>query len=103
MEAGSQMTAKTAPMPRDLVIAAAQMFLPDDGTNWPAKCEEAMVYFENTGLPIGAYAINEPTQIAMHAFEKMGREYMETNKKWRQRLSEISGARFVAATRHYYE
>ncbi|MBL8450267.1 MAG: hypothetical protein JNM32_10130 [Dechloromonas sp.] len=80
--------------PRDAVLAAALLFLPDDGTDWAGQCEQSMRCWESISLPSSDFAINEPACIALTAFDMMPKEYKEKRQAWHHRLRSVAGDRF---------
>lgn len=91
--------------PRDAVLAAALLFLPDDGTDWVAQCEKAMRAWESTPSPVRDLRISEPSGIALTALDMMPKEYKEKRQSWHRRLRSVAGDRFwkLGKARGLYE
>lgn len=86
-------------LPAKLVISMALMYLPKDGTEWLPRLKEAHQDLANSNL-IGD-AADVPAQVALHAFESMGFQYVETeNGEWRRRLGSVAHKHWTMFREH---
>lgn len=76
-------------MTPELCIDMALLYLPKDGTDWRPLCAKAITFFENSTLPI-THRANVPAQVALNAFDNMGRDYMDKHAEWRGRLGSVA-------------
>lgn len=76
-------------MTPELCIDMALLYLPKDGTDWRPLCAKVITFFENSTLPI-THRANVPAQVALYAFENMGRDYMDRHGEWRGRLGSVA-------------
>lgn len=79
----------TYPIPKELVIELAMMFLPKDRDDWPEKLEQAHAATRDCWLSQDAAWV--PAKIAEAAFESCGYDYFEVkHHEWRRRLSSVA-------------
>ena len=76
----------TYPIPKELVIELALMFLPKDRDDWREKLEQAHATLRDCSLVHDAAWV--PAKVALHAFSSCGYDYFEVKiYEWSRRLS----------------
>ncbi len=79
----------TYPIPKELVIEQALMFLPKDRDDWREKLEQAHAELRASQIVHDAAWV--PAQVALAAFESCGYDYFEVKHyEWRRRLGSVA-------------
>jgi len=86
-------------LPANLVISMALLYLPKDGTEWLPRLQASHKKMAESWLT--GDAADVPAQVALHAFESMGYQYMQVeNGEWRGRLGSVASKHWILFREH---
>jgi len=86
-------------LPANLVISMALLYLPKDGTEWLPRLQASHKKMAESWLT--GDTADVPAQVALHAFESMGYQYMQVeNGEWRSRLGSVAHKHWMLFREH---